>query len=312
MDGVKNRTKKTRRQAKITPKRTTLLQKLAYIIRPFVLYMLVKTVAMFVLAIAVPALPIAGITVWVERNAHQLSAVVNGVASVAAVCFLLNDFLIEASTDGEVDIDRSLPGQFAGFVKNGFLGDRTARKMTGLALSALLGVTAALALNIGIGLLSEVMSGAGNPMLDSEKYGTVETIQYSVPVWLGIVLYGFVSPAVEEMVFRGVIYSRIRKFYSVPRAVVASALLFGIFHANLPQFLYGTAMGVLLALCYEYSGRFAAPVILHMSANIFVFMLSQTKAWTAFWFTPAWGLLFAALSAGVFWCIGRCFDHGIG
>lgn len=296
---------KGRRKPKITPKRTTTLQKLAYIVRPFVLYMLVKTAAMLVLAIALPALPIAGMTAWVENNAHQLSAVVNGAASLIAVCFLLNDFLIEASTDGEVDIDQSVLGQLMRFVRTGFYGSRTTRRAAGLALCVLLGVTASLALNIGIGVLSEVMSGAGNPVLDSEKYKTVEAIQYSVPVWLGIVLYGIVSPVVEEMVFRGVIYSRIKKFYSVPRAVVASALLFGVFHANLPQFLYGTAMGVLMALCYEYAGCFAAPVMMHMAANIFIFLMSGLTAWTKVLAMPACGLLSALMAAGIFWCMVR-------
>lgn len=300
MGAGNNRTKKTGRQAKITPKRTTLLQKLVYIVKPFVLYMLVKTAAMFALAIIVPSLPIEGITAWVEQNAHQLSAVVNGAASLIAVCFLLGDFLIEASTDGEIDIDKSVLGQFVGFLKTGFWGKRTPHKMTGLALCVLFGASSALALNIVIGLVSEAVSGAGNPILDSQKYKTVETIQYSVPVWLGIVLYGLVSPVVEEIVFRGVLYSRIKKFYSVPRAVVASALLFGAFHANLPQFLYGTAMGVLIALCYEEAGCFAAPVLMHMSANIFVFVMSQMAAWTAFLVAPVWGILFALLSVGLF------------
>ncbi|MDE5697105.1 MAG: CPBP family intramembrane metalloprotease [Lachnospiraceae bacterium] len=306
MGGLDNRTKKSGRQAKITPKRTTLLQKLAYIARPFVLYMLVKTAAMLVLAIAVPSLPIAGMGAWVENHAHQLSAVVNGVASLIAVCFLLNDFLIETSTDGEIDIDKSVPGQFMDFMKTEFLGKVTAHRMTGLALCVLLGVAASLALNIWFKLLAEMLSGAGNPVLDSEKYETVEVIQYSVPIGLGLVLYGIISPAVEEMVFRGVIYSRVKKFYSAAKAVVFSALLFGVFHANLPQFLYGTAMGVLLALCYEYSGCFAAPVLMHMSANIFVFLMSQTAAWTAVLTTPVWGVVAAALSVAVFWAIREC------
>lgn len=306
MGGLDNRTKKSGRQAKITPKRTTLLQKLAYIARPFVLYMLVKTVAMLVLAIAVPSLPIAGMGAWVENHAHQLSAVVNGVASLIAVCFLLNDFLIETSTDGEIDIDKSVPGQFMDFMKTEFLGKVTAHRMTGLALCVLLGVAASLALNIWFELLAEMLSGAGNPVLDSEKYGTVEVIQYSVPIGLGLVLYGIISPAVEEIVFRGVIYSRVKKFYSAAKAGVFSALLFGVFHANLPQFLYGTAMGVLLALCYEYSGCFAAPVLMHMSANIFVFLMSQTAAWTAVLTTPVWGVVAAALSVAVFWAIREC------
>lgn len=302
-----NRTKKTGRQARITSKRTTLLQKLAYIVKPFVLYMLVKTVAMFVLAIAVPVLPIEGMAAWVEQNAHQLSAVVNGAASLIAVYFLLGDFLVEASTDGEIDIDKSVPGQFLGYVKTGFLGNVTGRKMTGLALCVLLGIEASLAMNIWITLLSQALSDMGNPLLDSEKYAAVETIQYSVPIWLGIVLYGIVSPVVEEMVFRGVIYSRIKKFYSVPRAVVASALLFGVFHANLPQFLYGTAMGVLMALCYEYLECFAAPVLMHVSANIFVFLMSQTAAWTGTLVTPLWGVLSVVLAVDVFWGIRKGF-----
>lgn len=109
--------KNSKRQVKKIPKRTTLLQKLAYILRPFVLYMLVKTVAMLLLAMAVPVLPIAGITAWVARNSYPLSAVVNGVASLVAVSFLLKDFLIEASTTGEVDIDKGSFGQMIAFVR---------------------------------------------------------------------------------------------------------------------------------------------------------------------------------------------------
>ena len=110
-------TKNAKRQIKRTLKRTTLLQKLAYIVRPFVVYMLVKTVAMFFLAIAIPILPITGITVWVERNALPLSAVVNSVASLVGVSFLLNDFLIEASTTGEVDINTIFLFSENGFVR---------------------------------------------------------------------------------------------------------------------------------------------------------------------------------------------------
>lgn len=296
--------------AKIIPKRTTLLQKLAYILRPFVVYMVVKTVVMFLLAVAIPSLPIAGIAEWVEHNSQQLSAVVNGVASVAAAGFLLNVFLVEASTTGEIDIDQSIPGQFVSFVKTDLTGARTVRKAVGLVLCVLLGITASLALNILVELASAAMGGSETQILDSEKYEVVESIQYSVPVWLGIVLYGILSPIVEEMVFRGVLYSRIKKFYSVTKAVVFSALLFGAFHANLPQFLYGTAMGVLIALCYEYAGCFAAPVLMHMSANIFIFLISGLTAWTAFLITPVWFVFFAALSAGLLWGIVQCF-HAI-
>lgn len=266
------------RQAKIVPKRTKLLQKLAYILRPFVIYMLVKTVAMLFLAIAIPALPITGISEWVERNSNPLSAVVNGAASVIAVCFLLKDFLIETDTSGEIDIDKGTLSQLVHFFKNGFWGyhkekEKKSKKAGGMLLCIILGIGASFVFNLLIELVTELIQRQGT--LGSEKYEVVETIQYSVPIWLGILLYGVVSPLVEEMVFRGVVYNRIKRFYDVPKAVVCSALLFGMFHGNLPQFLYGTAMGVMIALCYEHLNCFAAPVLVHMSANIFVFLLSS-------------------------------------
>lgn len=297
-------TKNAKRQIKRTPKRTTLLQKLAYIVRPFVVYMLVKTVAMFFLVIVIPALPITGIADWVERNSQPLSAVVNGVASLMGVGFLLNDFLIEASTTGEVDIDRGVLIQFFRFLKMDFLEKKTAHKALRLALCALLGITASLALNIGIELITE-LSASGKNVFDSERYEAVEAIQYSVPIGIGIVLYGIISPLVEEIVFRGVLYNRIRKFYSVKIAVFFSALLFGLFHANLPQFLYGTAMGMLMAACYTYIGCFAAPVLMHMSANLFIFIVSGFTEWTAFLITPVWCVVFIVLSIGLFF-----FVHG--
>lgn len=285
--------------AKIIQKRTKRTQKLAYILKPFVVYMLVKTVVMLVLAILIPSLPITGIAAWVEHNALQLSAVVNAMASMAAAVFLLKDFLIEVSTTGEIDIDQNVCRQLASFMRHGFWGERTAKDVVSLILCAILGITASFAFNI----LAELT------MLRSEKYETVAEIQYSVPIWLGILLYGIISPMVEEMVFRGVIFNRARKFFGIAKAAVFSALLFGFFHGNLLQFLYGTAMGMLMAVCYGYCQCFAAPVLVHMSANIFVFLISG-QAGTAFFVTPFWCLVFMAQSVAAVAGIRKGKDGG--
>ena len=275
------------RKEKIIPKRTTLLQKLAYILRPFVLYMLVKTFVMLFLAIAIPSMPISGITEWVEVHNNQLSAGVNGIASIVAVYFVLKEFLIEVDISGEVDIDKSVFGQLVSYFKTGFFGfdefsgkdkpigtrrESKIRKMRVFLLCIGVGVIASYSLNLLIKFISDMIQKQS--LLGSEKYDVVETIQYSVPVWLGLILYGLVSPMVEEMVFRGITYNRIKRFYGLPKAVIFSALLFGGFHGNLPQFVYGSIMGGIIAVCYEYVGCFAAPVLVHMSANIFTFLLS--------------------------------------
>jgi len=287
------------RQTKIVQKRTTLLEKLAYILRPYVVYMLVKTVAMLLLALAIPNLPISGITQWIQSNASLLSAVVNGIASMIAVCFVLNDFLIEANTAGEVDIDKGVPGQLLRYFQTNFW-KRNSLDL-GFFLCIVFGVTASLAVNILIQLVSNVMQAQN--LLGSDKYDAVKTIQYSVPLWLGLILYGLVSPMVEEIVFRGITYSRIRRFYGIPKAVICSALLFGLFHGNLPQFVYGSIMGGIMAVCYELMGCLAAPVLVHMAANIFIFVVSGYTDWTAGLMTPMWCGVFLLLSCGAFWGI---------
>ena len=80
-------------KVKITPKRTKIPQKIWYILKPFLVYMLVKTFAMLFFAFAIPMLPIRGIDVWIESVQHPLSAVINAIASLIAVYFLLEDFL---------------------------------------------------------------------------------------------------------------------------------------------------------------------------------------------------------------------------
>lgn len=255
-------------------KRTTLLQKLTYILRPFVVYMVVKTVAMLTLAIFIPALPLSGITAWVEENSHMLSAVVNAAASVVAVCFLLNDFLIEAADSGEIDIDAGVWKQFVDFFKNEF---QKRKSFIACILCAIFGGVSAVGVNIVIMRISVFMTHVSQIQgtLGSEQYETVKQIQYSVPIALGLLLYGLISPLVEEMVFRGILFNRIKRFYPVKWAVLYSALLFGVFHGNLPQFVYGTCMGILIACCYEWTKSFYAPLLFHMAANVVVFLLGS-------------------------------------
>ena len=50
-------------------------------------------------------------------------------------------------------------------------------------------------------------------------------------------------------------------------AAILSALLFGIYHANMIQFLYAFPLGILFAWYYEKSGTLLVPVLVHISLN---------------------------------------------
>lgn len=269
---------------KIQHKREKPIEKAWYIVKPFLLYTIVKTFAIFGLALLLPSIPISGMNVWVENNSQLLSTTINGIAAVIAAAVVIRDFLKEVAITGEIDIDSGVIKQLLSWIKNGIKHNKD--KAFQLAAVVSLGITSALALNIFVELLS----------VQSEKYDHVEAMQYSVPLWLGLVLYGLISPITEEIIFRGITYNRMKRFFGVVPCVIVTSLLFGGFHANLPQFLYGTCMGALMALVYEWVKTFAAPLLFHMAANVFVFVLSYIEIDIASWIT---GAVFTGLSVAL-------------
>lgn len=251
------------REPKVQPKRTHPLDKAWYILKPFIFYMVIKTVALLLLSMLAISFPFTAVSEWISLHSNQVNAVINAVASIIGVVFLMNDFLKEVETTGEIDIDTGVIKQLLAWIRNGIKEDRD--KTVVLAIAASLGITSSLAFNILAGMIQ----------IQSPRYEKVEAIQYSVPIWLGLILYGIISPFVEEIVFRGLTYNRMRRFFGIPLSVIVTALLFAGFHGNLAQFLYALCMGVLLALCYEWVKSFAAPLVFHMAANIVVFVVSS-------------------------------------
>lgn len=92
--------------------------------------------------------------------------------------------------------------------------------------------------------------------------------------WMGIV-----APVAEEAVFRWLIYLRLRDSLRVPASILISALLFGIYHGNITQFIYASLLGGLFAYFMEMSGSLYAPVLLHIGANIWSLIYSELALW---------------------------------
>ena len=130
-----------------------------------------------------------------------------------------------------------------------------------------LGASGALAVNILFALTGFTGSVA--------SYEEVAKQQFVFPLWAGIVLYGVISPIAEEIVFRGIVYNRLRRNYSLNIALIYSAIFFGLYHGNAVQGIYGFLMGLLLAVLYEKYGAFLVPVILHSAANITVYVVTS-------------------------------------
>lgn len=108
----------------------------------------------------------------------------------------------------------------------------------------------------------------------SRVYQSMEQTIYSAPRWLQMVGAGMLAPIAEELVYRGMIYRRMRESLTAMQAGVFVSILFGVGHGNLPQGLYAMVLGFLLAGIYEKFRNIAAPVLFHIVVNITSLLLS--------------------------------------
>ncbi len=92
----------------------------------------------------------------------------------------------------------------------------------------------------------------------SSLISTGLAVTFLIPVVIG--------PILEELIFRKLLIDRIRRFGEW-NAVLFSALAFGLFHMNLPQFCYAASIGLMLGYVYVRTGRILYTIIMHILLN---------------------------------------------
>lgn len=157
-------------------------------------------------------------------------------------------------------------------------------------------ITAILAFSFSLGL--NVLLTLTGFVDNSQTYREVADRQYGVAFAAGLILYGMVSPLAEEVLFRGVIFNRMRRLYGPVAAIAASGLFFGAFHGNMVQGVYAGCMGILIAYLYERSGKFIVPFSFHAVANLAVYVIAHITFLQELLFTPAGCVILSAVSAG--------------
>lgn len=75
------------------------------------------------------------------------------------------------------------------------------------------------------------------------------------------------APLMEEVVFRGVLFSVAARFLGRGYALTASGLFFGVVHANLISFVPLSLLGMFFAMAYERTRTLAVPVLMHALFN---------------------------------------------
>lgn len=139
----------------------------------------------------------------------------------------------------------------------------------------------------------------------SAAYQEVAVTQYAATFLVGLFCYGFISPLAEELMFRGVLFNFLRRLGNTRVALVASAVIFGVYHMNAVQGVYGFLMACLITYGYVYFGSFKIPVILHMLSNILAYSLSYLPASLGGFVGWPVCIVSLAVSAACLWMLHR-------
>ena len=192
---------------------------------------------------------------YVEEDVYKYIVEITAISALATIPFLI----LMRSNDRKKE-------KAMGLVQN----NRAA--LSKYVYVAVISIAFSLALN-NLVLLSDLAEY-------SIAYQETAEVLYSPSLMVQILCLGIVTPIMEEYIFRGLIFKRLRNRFPVRRAIVSSALFFGIYHGNLVQMIYGTLSGILLAYLYEKYGSLKAPILAHMLMNTVACILTEVDVFT--------------------------------
>lgn len=120
---------------------------------------------------------------------------------------------------------------------------------------------------IGLGaIIANLINNLAASAFQMESVNVVATLLSNNQIMQNILMVAIIAPIIEELIFRKLLIDRISRF-GEGTAILVSAFAFGIFHGNLAQFIYATALGLVLGYVYAKSKKIILPIILHMTVN---------------------------------------------
>lgn len=235
--------------------KTSRIQQLGTLVVPFLLFWFVRALTVNLLAGIAQGIgrflpeDIRGL-IFIRYEAETVMFTADALTVISAIGFVVAGFAIW--TRAKKAIERT--------AKDRVFRQWKAEAKWKHALFAVVIYGATLGFNLLLSLTGMIAN--------SSSYQEVASQQHTGNFLLGLICYAFISPVAEELLFRGILYGHLRSFVGIRKAILISAIIFGVYHMNAVQMLYGFLMGCLIAYGYEYFGDFRFVISMHMLTNL--------------------------------------------
>ena len=101
------------------------------------------------------------------------------------------------------------------------------------------------------------------------------TIKVTIPVYLSLISSGIIGPIYEEILFRYLLYNRLKSKYSIRKSILITTIIFALIHISPIKIIYAFILGLILNITYEKYHNIIAPILIHIAANTIVIFLYE-------------------------------------
>ena len=104
----------------------------------------------------------------------------------------------------------------------------------------------------------------------------------SLPMSILLIESWIIAPIFEETLYRGILLKGLINKYNSKKAIVYSALIFGIAHLNIPQGINAFLLGLIIGTVFYYTRSIYICMIMHFANNLLVNFVyyPTTEMWT--------------------------------
>lgn len=135
-------------------------------------------------------------------------------------------------------------------------------------------------------LMNVVLTGAADALMRvAALFGNTEFLAESAQDALFesnflilLVGVGVITPITEEVLFRGLVYNRLKDYNNGWLSIILAAGMFAVYHGDLRQALAAFPMAVVMIVLYDRWDSLLAPILFHMTVNLSSILISAVQA----------------------------------
>lgn len=95
----------------------------------------------------------------------------------------------------------------------------------------------------------------------------------NIPIIVQIMCSGVLGPVLEELVFRGIVYNKLKTFNKINVSIILTSIIFALFHSNIIDAIYAFIVSFGLIYVYEKYKTLKAPILTHISLNTTIILM---------------------------------------